>query len=256
MLPDKKIIAFDLDGTLTVSKSPITKDMADLLKELAKRIPIIIISGSQFLSKSGQFQSSFFYDDAFYPYIHNLILMPTSGSQVYEYDQLKKDWLLVDKEPFNENIKNKIKKLLEEVVSRSEEYGIPANPAGEIIEDRDTQITFSALGQLAPWEKKKLWDPNQEKRKKIRAFLESKLPEVTLMLNASTSIDILPKGFNKAVGLLRWLEKRNLSKQDLVYIGDGLFSGGNDFMVKEAGFDTIAVNGPEDAESLIKNWLK
>ncbi len=254
MLPDKKIIAFDLDGTLTVSKSSITLEMGELIKQLAKQKIVVVTSGGSFKQFKTQFLPPFLNDDSMMSLIHNLILLPTSGSQRYEYDKEKKDWQVTDKEPLPDYVKEKAKKLLKEIID-SGLYDIPSNPTGDIVEDRDTQITFSACGQLASIEAKRSWDPNKKKRQKIASVLAPELPEASLLINAYSSIDIVPKGFNKAVGLMRLLNKLGLEKSDMVFIGDGLFPGGNDYSVYEAGFEIIAVEGPEETAAIIKQWI-
>ena len=254
MLPNKKIIAFDLDGTLTVSKSPITPEMGELIKRLAKKIIVIVMSGGSFKQFKTQFLPPFHSDDSMMPLINNLILIPTSGTQRYEYNKEKKDWQMTDKESLSEATKEKVKKLFKEIID-SGLYDIPPNPTGDIVEDRDTQITLSACGQLAPIEIKRTWDPDQKKRKKIVAVLAPKLPEVTLLINAYSSIDVVPKDFNKAVGLMRFVNKAGFNKSDVIFVGDGIFPGGNDYSLHEAGFETIAVKGPEETESIIKKWI-
>ncbi len=254
MLPDKKIVSFDLDGTLTVSKSPITREMASLIKELMKQKMVFVISGGSFNQFKTQFLPFFTNDNSFLNFIHNLILLPTSGSQRYEYDDIKKDWILTDKESLDGVVKDRAIKLLQGIID-SNLYDIPQNPIGKIIEDRDTQITFTPNGQQAPIEIKRLWDPDRKKREKIKSALAPKLPEVDLLINGSSSIDILAKGFNKAVGLMRLLDKIGLKKSDMVFVGDALFPGGNDYSVYEVGIETIAVKGPEETELLIKKWI-
>lgn len=254
MLPNKKIIAFDVDGTLTVSKTLITESMANLIKELVKQKMIIAIAGGSFKQLETQFIPPLLNDNSLIPFIHNLILLPTSGSQRYEYDEIKKEWKLTDKEPLDVDVKKRAIKLLQEVINNPI-YEIPPNPIGEIIEDRDTQITFTPNGQQAPVELKLRFDPDRNKREKIKAILSPQLPEVDLLINGTSSIDILPKGFNKAVGLMRFLDKIGLSKMDVIFIGDALFPGGNDYSVYEAGFDTIAVKNPGETEAIIKKWI-
>lgn len=254
MLPDKKIIAFDVDGTLTASKTLITESMANLIKKLVRQKLVVAIAGGNFKQLETQFLPPFLHDDTLLSSIHNFILLPTSGSQRYEYDEINRGWKLTDKEPLDENVKNRAKKLLQEVID-SPEYGIPPNPIGQIIEDRDTQITFTPNGQLAPVELKLRFDPDRTKREKIKAMLEPKLPEVSILINGTSSIDILPKGFSKAVGLMRLLNKIGLNKSDVVFIGDAIFPGGNDYSVYEAGFETISVKGPEETELIIKDWV-
>lgn len=254
MLPDKKIISFDLDGTLTVSKSPITKEMALLVKELIKERMVVVISGGSFKQFQNQFFPPFRDDDSLTPFISNLILLPTSGSQRYEFDKTKKEWELKDKEPLDDDIKNKAIELLNKIIA-DPAYGIPANPYGKIIEDRDTQVTFTPNGQQAPIEIKRLFDPDRKKREKIREVIAPELPGADILINGSSSIDILPKGFNKAVGLTRLLSNLGLNKADIIFVGDALFPGGNDYSVFEAGIETISVKGPEETEGIIKKWI-
>lgn len=250
----KKIIAFDLDGTLAVSKQPITKDMARLIEELSKEKIVAVISGGTFKQFSTQFLPAFSKEDLSSPFIKNLILLPTSGSQRYEYNIEKEEWNLTDIELFPEEVKQKARKVLQGIID-SGLYDIPKNPIGEYIEDRLTQLSISALGQEAPIEQKKLWDPDQKKRQKIKVVLDKELPETSIIIGGTTTIDILPKGFDKATGLKRLLEKLGMIKEDMVFIGDAIFPGGNDYSAYEAGIESIKVSGPEETEKIIKKWI-
>ncbi|MFA6256735.1 MAG: HAD-IIB family hydrolase [Candidatus Paceibacterota bacterium] len=254
MLPDKKIIAFDVDGTLTASKTLITDSMAALIKKLIKERVVVAIAGGSFEQMKTQFLPPFVNDSSMLPYIKNFTLLPTSGSQRYEYDEKTKEWLLTDKEPLSEEVKARAISLLEEVILNPE-YEIPPNPYGKIIEDRDTQITFTPNGQQAPVDVKLRFDPDRRKRQKIKEMLEPHLSEVTILINGTSSIDILPKGFNKAVGMNRFLKKAGLEKSDVIFVGDGLFPGGNDYSIYEDGFETIAVKSPTETEALIAGWI-
>jgi len=254
MLLDKKIIAFDLDGTLTVSKSPITTEMANLIKKLTTQKIVVIISGGSFHQFETQFLPLFLNDINLVDSLKNLILLPTSGSQRYEYDLERKVWRCTDSVNMTPVIKGKVINILNDVIV-SGLYDIPPNPKGNIIEDRGTQISFSALGQLAPITEKELWDPEHKKRQKIKIALEPLMPEVGIVIGGTTTLDFLPAGFNKATGLNRLLLKLNLDKSDMVFIGDALFPGGNDYSVQEAGIETLSVKGPEETVQIIKKWL-
>lgn len=254
MFKNKKIIAFDLDGTLAVSKRPITEDMARLVEELAKQKIVVIISGGTFKQFNTQFLPAFNKEGFSPSFVKNLILLPTSGSQRYEYDLEKKEWIMTDMEPFPEEVKERAKKVLKEIID-SGLYGIPKDPVGEYIEDRVTQLSISALGQEAPIEQKKLWDPDQKKRQKIKMILDKELPETSIIIGGTTTIDILTKDFTKAVGLSRLINKLSLKKEDILFVGDAIFPGGNDYSAYEAGMDTIQVSGPEESASYIKEWI-
>lgn len=252
----KKIIAFDLDGTLAESKQSLESDMATLLCNLAKEKKVAIISGGSFHQFQKQFLPSFNPREEDKKIIYsNLILLPTSGSRRYQYDLNIGDWIMTDEEGMPPMAKEKTLAILHDFVS-SGKYGIgPVIEGDEVIEDRVTQITLSALGQHAPLEEKSKWDPDQSKRKEIIKELGPKLSEVEINIGGTTSLDFLPKGFNKAKGLIRLLNKFGMVIDDMTFVGDAIFPGGNDYSPYEAGIESIKVSGPDEAMEVIKKWI-
>ena len=158
----KKLIVFDLDGTLAESKSSLDPEMATLLHDLLGVIQVAVISGGNWLQFRKQLLSNLPHDER----LKNLSLLPTCGTKFYRYTD---DWNKIYSEDFTNNEEKKIigslKKVIENVDFKVEKVW------GEVIEDRGSQITFSALGQQAPIEDKKKWDPDFAKRKKMKARL-------------------------------------------------------------------------------------
>lgn len=254
---NKKIIAFDLDGTLAESKQALSFDAAELLCSLAKEKKVAIISGGSFNQFKKQFLPFFIppkeYEDLVYK---NLILLPTSGSRRYQYDKDKSDWVITDEEGMPPMAKEKTLAILKEFIANNQ-YGIgPVVDGDEVIEDRVTQISMSALGQHAPLDQKNLWDPDQAKRKEIIKELAPKLPEVEINIGGTTTLDFLPKGFNKAKGLIRLLNHFGMVIDDMIFVGDAIFPGGNDYSPYEAGIECIKVTGPTETKDLIKKWIE
>lgn len=242
-----KLAVFDVDGTLTESKSPMTEEMGELINKLSSVTMVAFISGFSL----SRFQKQVL------PFIKpskNIILLPTDGSMCFQYDEDKKDWIMTDREPFPEKIKSEVMRELTKIIA-SRHFDIPQNPYGDYIEDRDTQINFSALGQNAPLEAKKLWDPHEQKRKKIKEQLESVVEGITASVAGTTSIDVLPKGFDKAFGLNLFLKKSGISPKDVIFVGDAVFPGGNDYSVLEAGIETLKTDGPSRTAGIIRQWL-
>jgi len=250
-----KIAAFDLDGTLTESKEKLNEEMAGVLATLAERVPIVIISGGSFKQFENQFLSEWRkivpQNSKIYK---NIIFLATNGTKQYEYDGQSDSWQKTKEISFEENVKQKVIKALKEIIA-SEDFEIPESHYGEYIEDRGTQISFSALGQNAPLEEKKLWDPDHKKREKIKSKLESDVPEILASIGGMTTVDILPKGFTKAVGLKQLLDEKNVGKDEVVFVGDALFLGGNDYSVLESGIKSIRVNNPSETVAIIKDWI-
>ncbi len=256
---NKKIIAFDLDGTLAESKQKLRYDMAELLLKLMTRAKVVIISGGAYAQFEKQILSSLNEVAAIVPTIDsttfsNLILLPTNGGDRYDYDQISAKWTLTHQVPLPAGLKEKVFDAFDQLI-QSGEFDLPTQTFGPALEDRVTEITFSALGQEAPVDQKKSWDPDQVKRQKMKTYLEGILPDANISIGGMTSIDIMPKGANKATGLEGLLNSLGMTKTDMLFVGDALFPGGNDYPVLECGIETVKVSNPLETAKLIKGWL-
>lgn len=123
---------------------------------------------------------------------------------------------------------------------------------GEPIEDRGSQITYSALGQQAPIQAKQKWDPDFSKRKKIKVILDELLPGFSVHLGGTTSIDVTRPGIDKAYGIRKLRDTLGIAIQDMIYVGDALFPGGNDFPARESGARCIQVRDPHETKRVIE----
>ena len=112
---------------------------------------------------------------------------------------------------------------------------------GDVIEDRGSQITFSALGQEAPSEVKYAWDPTLEKKRALRDLVAPLLPTMSVRMGGTTSIDVTRQGVDKSYGMRRLIEYNRLAYADVLFFGDQLQEGGNDHPVLTMGVDCISV---------------
>ncbi|MGL5018750.1 MAG: HAD-IIB family hydrolase [Luteolibacter sp.] len=242
----KKLFVFDLDGTLADSKAALDAEMAALLKTLLAQVKVAVISGGDW----PQFESQLLANLSPDANLKNLSLLPTCGTKFYQFDS---GWRRLYAEDFTKAEKEKIIRSLEEAVA-AEEFGIEET-WGEQIEDRGSQITFSALGQRAPLEEKEKWDADFAKRKKIQALLQDLIPEFTVRLGGTTSIDVTKLGIDKAYGIKKLREILGIELDEMLFAGDALFPGGNDYSVKEAGVLSIQVKSAEETKSVIGTFL-
>ena len=246
---NKKVLIFDLDGTLAESKQQLSEEMSDLLEELITRGYILaVISGGSYEQFNNQFISSLGFLPAHY---ESLFILPTSGASLYKYNLNK--WIKIYSHDLNGDEKNKIIKILEKAVKDSG-YWIESS-AGTLIEDRDTQISYSGLGQQASIKDKKEWDPDQNKRKQIIEKIKEELSGFDIKMGGMTTIDITKKGINKALGIKELSKLLNISVNDMVFIGDALYPGGNDESARDSGIDCVFVEGVEDTKRYIKELL-
>jgi phosphomannomutase len=239
----KNLIVFDLDGTLAPSKSAIDAEMGTLLSLLLGVVKVAIISGGAF----PQFEKQLLAHLSQHEHLDNLSLLPTCGTKFYAY---KTDWHELYSEDLSEAQRQKIIGALSEAVATC---GFQAEQTwGEPIEDRGSQITYSALGQEAPLQEKTQWDPDFSKRKKIKAVLDKSLPEFSVQLGGSTSIDVTLPGIDKAYGIRKLRDILGVATDDMVYVGDALFPGGNDAPARETGAVCIQVRDPDETKRVIE----
>ena len=248
-----QLVAFDLDDTLAPSKTAITPRMAELLVRLLGEVEVCVISGGQFGQFESQLVANLPLDDAALSRMH---LMPTCGTQYYLFRD--GEW----QQQYAENLTGDQKAAaLAAVESEAKRLGFwePDNAGAEtwgpILEDRGSQITFSALGQAAPVDAKKAWDPTGEKKNTLRAAVEPHLPELEVRSGGSTSIDITRRGIDKAYGMRKLAELTGIAFADMLFVGDRLDPDGNDFPVIALGIPTRAVDGWEDTAGVIERFL-
>jgi len=244
----KKVLAFDMDDTIAITKSPISDRMVTAFSNILETFDVCIISGGNYELFHKQFIDRLDLDEVKLKRIH---LMPTCGTRYYRYDESTKDWVLQYAEDLTEEEKSKIIQVLEESAKEAG-YWIE-NPAGEIIEDRFSQITFSALGQFATPEDKYAWDPEGKKRLAIREIALRGLPDLEIRLGGTTSIDVTRPGIDKATGMQKLMEANGLTKEDILFFGDKLQEGGNDYPVKAFGIESIEVTRWEDTANCLES---
>jgi hypothetical protein len=180
----------------------------------------------------------------------NLSLLPTCGTKFYRYDG---GWTKIYSEDFTVEEKAKITRSLQQV---SDDSGLkPAKVWGEVIEDRGSQITFSALGQQAPLEAKEKWDPDFGKRKKMQERLAHLIPEFSVRLGGTTSVDVTKPGIDKAYGIGKLRDTLGIAIREMIFVGDALFPGGNDYPAEEAGALSIQVKNPHETKRVVETII-
>jgi HAD superfamily hydrolase (TIGR01484 family) len=242
----KQLIVFDLDGTLADSKSSIDAEMAKLLDDLLGLVRVAIISGGGWQQFEEQVLAHLSHGER----LRNLSLLPTCGTKFYVYDS---SWERLYAEDFTEPEKAKIIRSLEQATG-STDFRVERH-WGKVIEDRGSQITFSALGQQAPLEAKIKWDPDFAKRKKIKAQLDTLIPEFSVHMGGATSIDVTKQGIDKGYGIRKLRDILHIAIEKMMFVGDAIFPGGNDYPAKEAGAQSIGIKDPHETKRVIETII-
>ena len=245
----KKIICFDLDGTLAPSKQRIDDEMAKLINQLLGKYHVSVIT--------------WWWEDRFHKQIFDYITesedllsrfipCPTCGTKMYKYEDWK--WNKLYSLDFSDEEKKSILESMDEVLDLLDLR--PEKTWWELVEDRWSQITFSALGQEAPLVEKSVRDPDFKKRNVIKMELEKRIPNFSINSGWATSIDITMKWVDKAFWIRKIVENFPFELDDILFIWDAVFPGGNDYPPFTIGVDSIKTDGVEHTKEIIKRLIE
>ena len=250
----KKVLAFDVDQTLNIAKTPIPPEIADLLTQCLDHFEICPISGQKF--DQFLFQIVDQLKSATPEQLAQLHLFVAQGTQYYRYNVDKKDWDQVYSYPLTDE---QVAEITEAIETAAKELGYweedKLAEGDEIIENRLSQVTFSALGQKAGTEAKYAWDPDCKKREAIVKRAKELAPAYDFEIGGTTSINAITPGMNKVFGMTHLMEELKVEKSDILYFGDMTQPGGNDYPVVQMGIDTITVRSHEDTAYALRGIL-
>jgi phosphomannomutase len=253
----KKVVAFDLDGTLAPSKSPLPDRMGLALNHLLEHFEVCVISGGKFEQFEKQLLNGL---QAEPEKLKRLHLLPTCGTQYYHYLADEKKWERVYAELFTREEKDQIiaalNKGFDDLHYRAEKI------YGEDIEDRGSQVTFSVLGQdivdmlgEEGLRQKEAWDPEDKKKHELRDYIAPLIPDFEVRVGGITSIDVTKPGIDKAYGMRKLIDILDIKKEDILFLGDRIREGGNDYPVKEFGIDSLEVSRWQDTALVVEGIL-
>lgn len=250
----KKVLAFDVDQTLNIAKTPIPPEIAELLTHCLDHFEICPISGQKYDQFIFQIVDQL--KDATPKQLSHLHLFVAQGTQYYRFDAQKKEWQQVYSYPLTDQQVAEITKAIETAAKELGYWEADKLAEGdEIIENRLSQVTFSALGQKAGTEAKYAWDPDHKKRAAIVKRAKELAPAYDYEIGGTTSINAITPGMNKVFGMTHLMEELKVDKQDILYFGDMTQPGGNDYPVVQMGIDTITVRSHEDTAYALRGIL-
>ncbi|GAA3939818.1 HAD-IIB family hydrolase [Pseudoclavibacter caeni] len=245
------MVAFDLDDTLAPSKSRVPESMARVLRRLLDRTQVCVISGGRIEQFRRQVIDALVAAGATDAELDHLHLMPTCGTRYHRHDDGA--WHEVYAQDLTADEKAHAERALTEEAQRLGYW--EADTWGDIIEDRGSQVTFSALGQQAPVAAKEAWDPTGEKKDTLRRAVQKRLPDLEVRAGGTTSIDITRQGIDKAYGIRQLSEQTGIPLDRMLFFGDKMHPDGNDYPVKAIGVPSVEVTGWPDTERRLEALL-
>jgi len=244
-----KMIVCDMDGTLAESKQAIDAEMAVLIDKLLETHSFAIISGGSLEQFKLQFIAHLQLSETDKKHLY---LMPTLGSALFmiEGSEYREVYQLLLTQEEASTITDAVNVAVTEL-----QYPVET-VYGPLVELRGSEVTYSALGQNAPADLKSTWDADLSKRRLLRELLESRLPDFQISIGGTTSLDITRKGVDKAYGIRKLSEHTGIAITDMLYVGDSLYSGGNDTIVQTTGIPCHPVATVADTKELFRLILE
>jgi HAD superfamily hydrolase (TIGR01484 family) len=248
----KKVLAFDVDNTLNLAKSPIEPAMAELLIKCLERFEVAPISGQKFEQFLVQIVSRL--EGATEEQLGRLHLFVAQGTQYYRYEN--GEWKLEYNYALTEAQAAEISKALETAARELGYWEEDKLAEGdEIVENRVSMMAYSALGQKAAVEDKLAWDEDMSKRNKIAQRAKELAPAYDFEVGGTTTINAFLPGMNKEFGMGKMMEYLGVEKKDVLYFGDMTQPGGNDYPVVRMGIETITVRDWQETANVLRGIL-
>ncbi len=234
----KKHIFFDLDNTLTRSRSPITREMSTLLNALTKKHNVFVVSGADAKQISTQIGSTLSGKYWSIGQNGNACITP-KGEVLWEN---KMNWLE----------KHEVSAYAYKLFSAKL---FPHKDKLDLLQDRGCQLSYSFIGHHEDVSKKEMFDSDKKKRSMVLKKFPFKSKTVEVKIAGTTCFDFYIKGSNKGSNIAQLIKKMGWKKSECLYVGDALFKNGNDESVIGI-IPTKAVKDPSETEKVIMELLK
>lgn len=239
-MKDVKVIAFDLDGTLTQHKSPLSPENRAILEKLATKYKLLMAGAGQCYRIFNQMEQ--------FP----IDIIGNYGMQYAEYNPETKDLNVIR----NDSLTACDPAVIEERVNAlRKEYGFTEYKGNNVEFHPSGCITFPILGTKADLADKLSFDPDRSKRRKIYDRVVADFPEYVVFVGGSSSFDMAPKPYDKFYALDRYCKEHGLRHDQVVYAGDDYGPGGNDESVYKSDITFVKVDDYTKLGEYLKEYL-
>lgn len=234
-----KLIAFDLDGTLTCHKTPLGDENRRVLEALAKKYKLLMVGAGgcrRIFEQMGRFP---------------IDIIGNYGMQYAEYDPKSND--LVTKQ---DDVVPCDKKSCEERVAMLRNKHGFTEYAGDSVEFHASGcVTFAILGTKARIEDKLSFDPDRSRRRAIYDEVCSTFSDYNVFVGGSSSFDMAPAPYNKYYALAKYCEEHGIAHSEVIFVGDDYGLGGNDESVYRSDFGFLTIDDYRDLPSVVAHLI-
>ena len=239
VLNEIRVIAFDLDGTLTQHKTPLPDKNRAFLDKLRQSYTLLMVGAGQ--------RSRIFRQMGSYP----IDIIGNYGMQFCHYDSDSGALKMV----YDEVIPCERDSVEERITALREKYGYTVFKGNSVKYHASGCVTFPLLGTAADIEDKLAFDPDRSKRRAIYQDVKAVFSDFSVFIGGSSSFDFAPAPYNKYFALDRYCRDNNLLHHNILYCGDDYGVGGNDEAVYQSDIPFVCVDDYIHVEEIVKEVL-
>ena len=234
-----KLLAFDLDGTLTQHKTKLSKEHREILFKLREKYILVMVG-------AGQIRRIFDQMDGF-----PIDIIGNYGMQYARYNEETKDLdtvydIVADCD--HEECEKKVTYL-------RQKHGFTEFSGDNVEFHPSGCVTFPVLGTKAKQEDKLAFDPQRSKRRAIYDEVCELFSEYNVFVGGSSSFDMAPVPYNKYYALDKYCEEKGIKHNEAVFVGDDYGIGGNDESVYKSDFGFIKIDNYKEFAEKVQHLL-
>lgn len=234
-----KLIAFDLDGTLTQHKTKLCEEHRIILEKLGKKYKLLM-AGAGACSRIFEQMNHFPID-----------IVGNYGMQYAKYNSESKSLDMV----YDIEEKCDRESCEKRVTALREKYGFTEFSGDNVEYHKSGCITFPLLGTKAKQEDKLAFDPDRTKRRSFYADVVNTFSEYNVFVGGSSSFDMAPKPYNKYYALEKYCSEAGINHNEVVFVGDDYGIGGNDESVYKSDFGFLKIDNYLDFPKIVAELL-
>ena len=234
-----KLVAFDLDGTMTQHKTPLSEEHKQILDALGKKYKLLMAGAGMCHRIFNQMNQ--------YP----IDILGNYGLQYAEYNHETRD-LEIKR---NEVLPCDRESVDKRVTCLREKYGYTEFTGDNVEFHASGCVTIPLLGTKAKQEDKLAFDPDRTKRRAIYEDVKELFHDYIVFVGGSSSFDMTPAPYNKAYAIAQYCKERGIAHDEVVYVGDDYGPGGNDESVYLSDFNFLTIDDYLDFPNVVKVLL-
>ena len=234
-----RLIAFDLDGTLTQHKSPLEESARKTLDALSEKYKLLMVGAGRCERIFSQMGG--------YP----IDIIGNYGMEYAEYDDEKHGLRMV----FSRVAPCDRETLEARITALRGQFGFTEFSGDNVEFHASGCVTFPILGTKAKLPDKLAFDPDRARRRPLLPIVQAANPEYNVFVGGTSSFDMTPREYDKYQALDRYCAEHGYAHDEVLFVGDDFGAGGNDEAVYRSDIAFLPITDYRTFPEQMKRFL-